>query len=93
MQHNLPGISRDASAPERGQGASRNADRDEGAADIERQILKFLRQMHAGDDDATLRNLAIERRWLGDDGAPTEEGRRLARGFADLDEARALGAF
>ncbi len=87
MQHNLPNP---AAA---GNNAPADAGDGAGAAEVERQILRFLRQMNAGDDDGALRDLAIARHWLGDDGAPTPEGRRLAQGFTDLDEARANGAF
>ena len=53
--------------------------------DAAARIIRFLRQMHAGDDEAALRRKAIEQCWLDETGAPTKDGERLVRAFDDLE--------
>ena len=53
-----------------------------------RRILKFLRMMNAGDDDASLVAFAIARNWMDGAGAPTDDGLRLVQGLKDMDEVR-----
>ncbi len=48
-------------------------------------ILKFMRQMHADQPDEELIEAAVARRWLAENGAPTQEGRALIQSFAEIE--------
>lgn len=75
-------------SPRRGRAKQDGGGERSGDAAIGRQIMRFLRLMNAGADDAALHDLAMERNWLDGDGAPTHEGRLLVRGFDDVGRAR-----
>lgn len=47
-------------------------------------ILKFVWQMNGGQCGDRLRQVAIEKRWLDEDGAPTPYGRQLVDSFEAL---------
>ena len=60
-----------------------NAARDDD--DVTRRILKFMKQMNAMEDDATLLSAAIAYHLLDEHGTPTIEGQRLASGLQDME--------
>ena len=51
---------------------------------VKENILKFVWQMNGAETSDRLRQVAIEKRWLDEDGVPTPHGRRLVDSFEVL---------